>query len=272
MADAKADDAYLERYSRNILLREIGLEGQARIRAAKVLIVGVGGLGSPAAFYLAAAGVGTLGLADGDAVELSNLQRQIVHDSGDIGRAKVVSAAEKIARLNPDVAVNLHRERLVAANAADIVAGYDFVIDATDGFESKFLINDSCVVTKTPFSHGGVMRFTGQTMTVRPGRSACYRCVFEAPPPEGSVFVCSEVGVLGAVAGMLGTIQAVEAIKIVTGVGAPLTDALLTFDALAMSFRKVPLKRNPACPVCGNHAASGKMIDGTFGKSGLKSG
>jgi molybdopterin-synthase adenylyltransferase len=215
-----------------------------------VLIVGVGGLGSPASLYLAAAGVGTLGLIDGDVVELSNLQRQIVHETCGIGRPKVESAAEKIRRLNPDVAVRPYPERLTAANAADIVADYDFVVDATDGFESKFLVNDVCVAENKPFSHGGVQRFEGQTMTVLPGRSACYRCVFEAPPPEGSVFVCAQVGVLGAVAGMLGTIQAVEAIKCIAGAGALLTDAMLTFDALTMTFRKVPLRRNPACPTC----------------------
>ncbi len=255
------DDAALERYSRNILVNEIGLAGQARIRKAKVLVVGVGGLGSPAALYLAAAGVGTLGLADADAVELSNLQRQIVHCTEDIGRPKVESAAEKIRRLNPDVCVRPYRERLTAANAMAVVSGYDFVIDATDGFPSKFLVNDACVMAKKPFSHGGVQRFEGQTMTVVPGRSACYRCVFGAPPPEGSVFVCSQVGVLGAAAGMLGTIQAAEAIKFVAGVGEPLTDAVLTFDALTMTFRKVPVRRNSACPVCGDRPTVTELFD-----------
>jgi molybdopterin-synthase adenylyltransferase len=256
------DDAEIARYSRNIKLAEIGFAGQERIRNAKILIAGAGGLGSPAALYLAAAGVGTLGIADDDVVELSNLQRQVIHFTPDLNRPKVQSAAEKIRVLNPDVEVRTYEERLTAANILPILADYDFVIDATDSFVSKFLVNDACVIAKKPFSHGGVLRFTGQTMTVLPGVSACYRCVFDAPPPEGSVFVCSETGVLGAVAGMLGTIQAAEALKFVTGAGDPLTDAMLTFDALTMNFRKVRLHRNDACPVCGAHPSITFLCDG----------
>lgn len=247
------DETWLARYSRNILLEEIGVAGQQRLAQAKVLVVGVGGLGSPAAFYLAAAGVGTLGLADADTVDLSNLQRQILHATADVGRRKVISAAEKLAALNPDVVIRPHPVYLTADNILPILADYDFVLDCTDGFPAKFLINDACVLAGKPFSHGGVLKFVGQTMTVRPHQSACYRCVFTEPPPAASVFVCAQTGILGAVAGMLGTIQAAEALKILAGVGAPLTDALLSFDALTMAFRKVPLHRNPDCPVCGEH-------------------
>ncbi len=244
-------DERLERYSRHILLRDVGIAGQQRLWNGRVLVVGAGGLGAPVALYLAAAGVGTLGIADADAVDLSNLQRQVIHFTPDVGKPKVRSAAEKIALLNPDVTVRQHHEFLTADNILDTIADYDFVIDGTDSFGAKFLINDACVIAGKPFSHGGILRFRGQTMTVLPGKSACYRCVFGAPPPPGTAPTCSQAGVLGAIAGMLGTIQAAEALKFFTGAGTPLADALLTFDALDMNFRKVPLKRNAACPVCG---------------------
>jgi len=255
------NDERLERYSRNILLKDVGIEGQEKLWNAKVLIVGAGGLGAPAALYLAAAGIGTLGLADADTVDLSNLQRQVIHFTPDIGKAKVQSAAEKIAQLNPDVIVRQHKLFLDSENILPVIAGYDFVIDGTDSFAAKFLINDACVLAKKPFSHGGILRFRGQTMTVIPGQTACYRCVFHAPPPKGSVPTCSQAGVLGAIAGMLGTIQAAEALKFVTGVGHLLTDVLLTFDAAEMNFRKVPLKRNDACPICGEHPSITELFD-----------
>ncbi|MGB8601139.1 MAG: HesA/MoeB/ThiF family protein [Rhizomicrobium sp.] len=255
------NDERLERYSRHILLKDVGIEGQEKLWQSKVLIIGAGGLGAPAALYLAAAGVGTLGLADADVVDLSNLQRQVIHFTPDVGKAKVQSAAEKIAELNPDVTVRQHKLFLDSENIFPVIADYDFIIDGTDSFAAKFLINDACVLAKKPFSHGGILRFRGQTMTVVPGQSACYRCVFHAPPPTGSVPTCSQAGVLGAIAGMLGTIQAAEALKFVTGAGKLLTNALLTFDALEMNFRKVPFKHNAACPICGDHPTITKLVD-----------
>jgi molybdopterin/thiamine biosynthesis adenylyltransferase len=251
----------LERYSRHILLKDVGIEGQQKLFDAKVLIIGAGGLGSPIALYLAAAGVGTLGIADADVVDVSNLQRQVIHFTRDLGRAKVESAAEKMRAINPDVTVRTYHEFLLAANIRPILRDYDFVIDGTDNFAAKFLINDACVLEGIPFSHGGILRFNGQTMTVIPGQSACYRCVFHAPPPRGSVPTCSQAGVLGAVAGMLGTIQAVEALKFITGAGTLLTDTLLSFDAKTLDFRKARFKRNPRCPICGENPTIHTLID-----------
>lgn len=251
----------LLRYSRNILLKDVGVAGQEKLFAAKVLVIGAGGLGSPAALYLAAAGVGTIGIADGDRVDLSNLQRQILHSTADVGRPKVDSAGEKIVALNPDVAVRRYPEFLRDDSIRAIVRDYDFVIDATDSFAAKFLINDACVLESIPFSHGGVLRFQGQTMTVLPGRSPCYRCVFTAPPPDDAVPTCSQAGILGAVAGMLGTIQAAEALKYITGAGRLLTGSFLTFDALDMAFRKVAVKRNPHCAACGPQSGEIGSVD-----------
>ncbi len=241
----------LERYSRQILLEDVGVEGQEKILAAKILLIGVGGLGSPVSLYLAAAGIGTIGLVDNDVVDLSNLQRQIVHFTKDIGRSKVASAEEKLHALNPEVKIRTYKQHLDAGNIVDIISGYDFVVDGTDDFPTKFLINDACVSAGIPFSHGGILRFAGQTMTVLPGKSACYRCVFKNPPSPDIASACSKAGILGAVAGMLGTIQTAEVVKYVTGVGQLLTDTLQTFDALTMGFRKVTLKRRPDCAACG---------------------
>lgn len=251
----------MERYSRHILLKEVGVEGQRRLWNRRVLIVGAGGLGAPAALYLAAAGIGTLGIADGDRVELSNLQRQVIHFTEDIGRRKADSAADKVRRINPDVDVRVHPEFLHAGNAAPLVEQYDFVIDGTDNFAAKFLINDACVLAGRPYSHGGILGFGGQTLTVMPGRSACYRCVFPSPPPPGVVPTCSQAGVLGAVAGMLGTIQAAEALKFASGAGGLLENAVLVFDALDMSFRRVAVRRNPQCPVCGTRPEIRELRD-----------
>lgn len=251
----------LERYSRHILLQDVGIEGQVKLSEAKVLIIGAGGLGSPAALYLAAAGVGTIGIADADCVDLSNLQRQVIHFTSDLSKPKVDSAAEKMRALNPDVNVRTYHEFLRAANIRQIIRDYQFVIDGTDNFAAKFLINDACVLEGVPFSHGGILRFNGQTMTVLPGKSACYRCVFTAPPPRGAVPACSEAGILGAVAGMLGTIQAAEVLKFITGTGTLLSDSLLIFDAKDMDFRKVQLHRNPRCAVCGHHASITELRD-----------
>ena len=243
----------LKRYSRNILLKEIGIEGQIKIINSKVLIIGAGGLGAPIALYLAAAGVGTIGIADADIVDLSNLQRQILHFTADIGAPKVASARSKINALNPDVRVETYYQFVSSQTIQDILKNYDFVIDGTDNFAAKFLINDACILNGIPYSHGGILRFSGQTMTVVPDSSACYRCVFSAPPPKDAVPTCSQAGVLGATAGMLGTIQATEALKFITGTGTLLTDTLLTFDAFSMDFRKIPLRKRPDCPVCGEH-------------------
>ncbi|MDX1775750.1 MAG: HesA/MoeB/ThiF family protein [Desulfobulbales bacterium] len=254
-------DAQLERYSRHIILQEVGLAGQEKILQAKVLIVGAGGLGCPAALYLAAAGLGTIGIADSDTVDISNLQRQIAHFTEDIKRAKVDSAAEKMRAINSDISVKTHRIHLCAANIEEIIAEYDFVIDGSDNFATKFLINDACILAEIPFSHGGILRFEGQTMTVLPGKSACYRCAFPKPPPPDIVPTCSQVGVLGAIAGMLGTIQAAEALKYVLGVGEALTDTLLTFDAKTMDFQKVRLKRQKSCRVCGENPIITELCD-----------
>ena len=238
------NEEQIERYSRHIILQDVGGPGQEKILNAKVLIVGTGGLGAPAALYLAAAGVGTIGLIDGDVVDLSNLQRQVIHFTPDIDKPKVESAKEKIAQINPDVKVNAMQDLFQANNALDIIKDYDFIIDGTDNFPAKFLINDACVIGKKPFSHGGILRFDGQTMTYVPG-SASYRCVFDSPPPPNAVPTCSQAGVFGAIAGMLGTIQAAEALKYIINKGDLLTNRLLIFDALKMRFRTVNVKPKP---------------------------
>jgi molybdopterin/thiamine biosynthesis adenylyltransferase len=242
--------AQTDRYGRHLMLEEIGESGQRAIMNGRVLIVGVGGLGSPVALYLAAAGVGVLGLVDGDRVELSNLQRQVIHTTADIGREKVVSAADSIAALNPDVTVRTYCRRVGAAELGEIMGDYDLVIDATDNFPTKYCINNVCVAARKPFVHGGVLRFAGQAMTYVPGHT-CYACVFgEIPAPEVQT-VCSRAGILGVVPGILGSIQAAEALKYLTGTGDLLVDRLLTFDAKTMAFRTVALTKNTACPVCG---------------------
>lgn len=238
------------RYSRQIMLEEIGIKGQEQLRQGKVLIIGAGGLGSPAALYLAAAGVGTIGIADADAVELSNLNRQVLHGTPDIGSEKVRSAERKLAALNPGVKVVAHRCLIRHDNISEIVADYDFIIDATDNFDAKFLINDTCVRLGKPFSHGGVLRYQGQTMTVAPNVSPCYRCIFPETPPDDVAISCSRDGILGVVPGIIGTIQACEAIKYLLGIGGLLTGRLLTCDTLSMRFREIGVTGNPACPVC----------------------
>ena len=235
------------------MLEEMGEAGQERLLSGKVLVIGAGGLGSPVSIYLAAAGVGTIGIADSDKVELSNLQRQIAHHMADLKRPKVISAREKLAAMNSDTNVITHQLRVNAGNVAEIIAPYDFVIDATDNFATKFLINDACVLGGKPFSHGGILKFDGQTMTVLPQRSACYRCIFPEPPQGELATVCACAGVLGVLPGVIGTIQATEAIKFLIGMGEMLTDRLLTYNALRMKFREVPLKQNRACPLCGEN-------------------
>ena len=252
--DMAFTDDQLERYSRHLILKEIGVRGQKKLLAARVLVIGAGGLGSPAAMYLAAAGVGTIGIVDDDVVDLSNLQRQIIHGTGNVGMPKVESAAETVTSINPDVTVKPYHIRVSAGNIAELIADYDVIVDAADNFSTKFLINDACVLAGKPYIYGGALRFEGQLMTYVPGRGPCYRCIFRDMPAAGEVPSCKEAGVLGAVVGVIGSMQAVEAVKLILGVGKPLTARLMTFDALAMTCRAVPLpEREPDCPVCGEH-------------------
>mgnify|MGYP002854036252 CR=1 FL=1 len=255
-------DEQIERYSRHIILKEIGAKGQKKLLNAKVLIIGAGGLGAPCALYLAAAGVGTIGIVDADEVDLSNLQRQVIHTTNDLGKAKVKSAKETMEAINPDVTVKTYRMFVDASNIRELVREYDFVIDGTDNFPAKFLINDACVLEKKPFSHAGIIRFQGQALTYVPGEGPCYRCVFKNPPPKDAVPTCKQAGVIGAMAGTIGTIQAMEAIKYIVGKGDLLTGKLLTYDALKMDFRKIKLPgRDCNCAVCGDHPTILEPID-----------
>lgn len=251
------------RYSRHLLLDGFGEEGQERLARARVLIIGAGGLGSPVALYLAAAGLGTIGIMDADVVSLSNLQRQIIHFTADVNKPKVQSAAEKIGQLNPAVQVITYDQFLTEANALDIIRDYDFVLDCTDSFASKYLVNDACVLAGKPFCAGGVVRYGAQVMTHIPG-SACYRCIFPEPPAENEVETCSTVGVLGSVVGIMGSIQATEAIKYLTGVGELLTDRLLLVDALTMQFQTMQFAHNHACPICGEQPTIHELTEYSF--------
>ena len=242
----------IQRYARHILLRELGGTGQARLKAARVLVVGAGGLGSPLALYLAAAGIGTIGLVDADVVELSNLQRQIAHGTADIGRAKVDSAGDALRRINPLVEVVAHRARLGAENAAKLLADYDIICDGTDNFTTRFALADACVAARKTLVTAAVLRFEGQLATFKPHIGGpCYRCLYPAPPPEGLVPSCAEAGVLGAVTGVMGTLQATEVIKEITGIGKSLAGYLLVWNALDAEFRKIKLGKDPQCAVCG---------------------
>ena len=252
----------LERYSRHIILKEIGVKGQKKLLNAKVLIIGAGGLGAPAALYLAAAGVGTIGIVDADVVDLSNLQTQVIHSTNDIGKPKVESAAETMRAINPDVNVITYHDFVTSENILDIVKEYDFVLDGTDNFPAKFLINDACVMAKKPLSHAGIIRFKGQLMTILPGEGPCYRCVFNSPPPKDAVPTCKQAGVIGAMGGIIGSLQAMEAVKYITGVGELLNGYLLTYDALTMEFRKVKLPpRGKGCAICSDNPTIHKLID-----------
>lgn len=241
----------VERYSRQIMIPDFGGTGQIRLRESKVLVIGAGGLGSPAAFYLTAAGIGTLGIVDHDQVELSNLQRQILHSTLDLGKEKLQSAREKLSRFNPEVEIQTYSTLLDEANAPEIFALYDFIIDGSDNFATKFVVNDAAVSLKKPFSHAGILRFQGQTMTVIPQKSACYRCVFREPPPPGEIPGCEQAGILGAIAGTIGSIQATEAIKFLIGMEEDLlVDRLLVYDAKKLNFRTVEVRRDPRCQAC----------------------
>jgi molybdopterin/thiamine biosynthesis adenylyltransferase len=252
MSGLDLDPTQLDRYSRHVIMDDVGPEGQAALLDASVLVVGAGGLGSPVLQYLAAAGVGTLGIADDDAVELSNLQRQTVHGTEDVGRPKVESAADFVASRNPDVEVTAHEVRVGPENVGGLIADYDFVVDASDNFRTRFLVNDACTLAGVPFSHGAIYRFEGQVTTFAGGSSGpCYRCLFPEAPPEGTVPDCSTAGVLGVLPGTVGSIQATEAAKWVLGEGELLDGRLLFYDASAMEFETVPVATRPGCPVCG---------------------
>lgn len=251
------------RYSRHVLLEGFGTSGQEKLLRSKVLLVGAGGLGSPNALYLAAAGVGTIGIADADTVSISNLQRQIIHFTQDVGRPKVESAAEKMRMVNPDVRVITHECFITADNVMDIIRDYDFIIDCTDSFASKYLINDACVMAGKPFCAGGVVKYGAQVMTYVPG-TACYRCIFPEPPAESQVETCSTVGVLGSVVGIMGSIQATEAIKYLTGTGKLLTDSLLLVDALTMEFQTLRFGHSDECPLCGTHPTISELTEYSF--------
>ena len=251
----------IERYSRHIILEQVGGVGQEKLLSSRVLIIGAGGLGAPAGLYLAAAGIGTIGIVDGDNVDLSNLQRQIIHHTADVGTKKIKSAESKMLAINPDVKIKTYHQWIRAENIREIIRDYDFVIDGTDNFGAKFLVNDACYFEKVPFSHAGILRFDGQLLTVLPGKSTCYRCIFDAPPPADAIPSCSQAGVLGVLAGAIGSLQATEAIKYLLGIGDLLTDTLLTYNALTMDFRKVRLNRNPNCRLCGENPQITELKD-----------
>ena len=251
----------LSRYSRHLILPEVGMEGQRKLKAARVLCVGTGGLGSPLALYLAAAGIGTLGLVDFDVVDASNLQRQIIHSTKDIGRKKLDSAAEKLTALNPALNVIKHETMLSSANALEILKDYDIVADGTDNFPTSYLVNDASVLLKKPNAYASIFRFEGQASVFGMEEGPCYRCLYPEPPPPGLVPSCAEGGVLGILPGLLGVIQATEVIKLILGKGSPLIGRLLLVDALGMRFRELKLRKNPECPVCGENPTVKELID-----------
>jgi sulfur-carrier protein adenylyltransferase/sulfurtransferase len=251
----------VQRYSRHLIIPEVGVEGQQRLKNARVVCIGAGGLGSPASLYLAAAGIGTLGLVDFDVVDFSNLQRQILYSSTDVGRRKVDAAASRLSSLNPEVRIVPHETPLTSANALDILKDYDVVVDGADNFPARYLVNDACVLLGKPNAYGSIFRFDGQASVFATKGGPCYRCLYPEPPPPGLVPSCAEGGVLGVLPGIIGTIQATEAIKLILGIGTTLAGRLLLLDALSMEFRTMKLRRDPACPVCGDHPTVTALID-----------
>ena len=249
------------RYSRHLIMPEVGMEGQEKLKAGKVLLIGTGGLGSPAALYLAAAGVGTLGLVDFDKVDFSNLQRQIIHSTSSVGKPKVQSAKERMAEINPNVKVVTYDEMLTKDNIMRIIKDYEIVLDGTDNFQTRYLVNDACVFTKKPFVYGSIFRFEGQVTVFYPFKGPCYRCLFAEPPPPGMVPSCAEGGVLGILPGVVGVIQATEVVKLLLGKGEPLVGRLMLYDALKMNFREVKFRRNPKCPVCSDNPTIKELQD-----------
>jgi adenylyltransferase/sulfurtransferase len=257
----KISNGEFKRYARHLILPEVGEAGQMKLKSASVLIIGAGGLGSPVALYLAAAGVGRLGLVDFDVVDESNLQRQIIHSTNDVGRSKLESAREKILGINPYVHVETFAMQLTSNNALDIVRDFDIVVDGTDNFPTRYLVNDACVLLNKPNVYGSIFRFEGQASVFAAERGPCYRCLYAEPPPPGLVPSCAEGGVLGVLPGIIGTIQANETIKLILGIGEPLVGRLLLFDGLKMQFRELRLKKNPDCPLCGTHPTITRLID-----------
>jgi molybdopterin/thiamine biosynthesis adenylyltransferase/rhodanese-related sulfurtransferase len=251
----------IKRYSRHLIMPEVGLDGQRRIKAGSVLCIGAGGLGSPAAMYLAAAGVGTIGIVDFDVVDYSNLQRQIIHSTPDVGRSKLDSAADRLRAMNPHVDVRTYDTALSSENALDLFGPYDVILDGTDNFPTRYLTNDACVLLGKPNAYGSIFRFEGQASVFATKNGPCYRCLYPEPPPPGLVPSCAEGGVLGVLPGVIGVIQATEAIKLITGIGEPLIGRFLIYDALRMRFRELKLKKDPDCPVCGTHPTVTKLID-----------
>src|SRR5689334_10119359 len=249
------------RYSRHLIMPEVGMEGQQKLKAARVLCIGAGGLGSPLALYLAAAGVGTLGIVDFDVVDYTNLQRQIIHSTADVGRKKLESAAEKLKAINPFLNLRTFDTRLSSANALDLFRDFDIIADGTDNFPTRYLVNDACVLTGKPNVYGSIFRFEGQASVFATEEGPCYRCLYPEPPPPGLVPSCAEGGVLGILPGLVGVIQATETIKLILGAGDPLIGRLLLVDALGMKFRELKLRKNPDCPVCGTHPTVTKLID-----------
>jgi adenylyltransferase/sulfurtransferase len=249
------------RYSRHLIVPEVGMEGQLKLKAAKVLLVGTGGLGAPLGLYLAAAGIGRIGLVDFDVVDFTNLQRQVIHFTKDVGRPKIDSAAEKMQALNPNVEIVKHEVALSSENALDIIKDYDLVVDGTDNFPTRYLVNDACVLLGKPNVYGSIFRFEGQATVFAYEGGPCYRCLYPEPPPPGLVPSCAEGGVLGILPGTIGLIQATEAVKLILGIGEPLVGRLLLYDALAMRFRELKLRKNPECPICGDHRTITRLID-----------
>ncbi|HZR26653.1 MAG TPA: molybdopterin-synthase adenylyltransferase MoeB [Vicinamibacterales bacterium] len=250
-----------KRYSRHLIMPEVGIDGQRKLKASKVLCIGAGGLGSPVAMYLAAAGVGTLGIVDFDTVDFSNLQRQILHGTPDVGRPKLASAKDRLGALNPNVHVETYETALTSENALKIFAPYDIVVDGTDNFPTRYLVNDACVILGKPNAYGSIFRFEGQASVFATKNGPCYRCLYPEPPPPGLVPSCAEGGVLGVLPGLVGVIQATEAIKVITGIGEPLIGRFLIVDALRMKFRELKLRKDPECPVCGTHPTVTTLID-----------
>jgi sulfur-carrier protein adenylyltransferase/sulfurtransferase len=251
----------LTRYSRHFALPEFGRSGQERLKQGSVLIVGAGGLGSPAALYLAAAGVGRIGLVDFDAVDITNLQRQVMYTTADVGHSKLDVSAQRLRLLNPEIDVETHSVRLTRDNALDVIGNYDVVIDGTDNFPTRYLVNDACVLLKKPYVYGSILRFDGQVSVFDAQRGPCYRCLFREPPPPGLVPNCADGGVLGVLPGIIGSLQALEAVKVLSGVGDAMVGRLLLFDGLAMRFRELKLKKQPDCPLCGDHPTITGLID-----------
>lgn len=254
--------AQMERYSRHLILPEVGGKGQRRIMAARVLVIGAGGLGSPAAMYLAAAGVGTLGIVDGDRVDLSNLQRQILHTTAGINRPKAESAKETLEALNPEITVKTYATTIKAENVMDLLAEYDLILDGSDNFPTRYLMNDACYFAKKPLVSGSIFKFEGQLMTIKAYEgTGCYRCLFPEPPPPGLVPNCQEAGVLGVLAGTIGTLQAAEALKEILGAGDSMAGRLLLYDALRLEFKTVKVRKDPACPLCSAHPKITRLLD-----------